>query len=277
MKDPTARRSRGSGRPSSPMPATPDTAQLLELIGRLRVRELARIADLSIERLVAEVLRAEGLPALRSLDREPPKVYSGPPSTLVPIPGAVPPGEPALVELAGRATLREIEAIVDRWLLGFVLQANDWNVSRSARRLGVSRRFLRERWAAVLQLAIEPAGAGLEGSVEGVASGPAPPSLAGILAGGGTYREVRRAVRGWLVGWALELEGGNVTRAAKVLGWVRRDVRKIRGVLAGGGAGDESAQGTDSTVVRCQGGQAIILARDEQALRVELPGGRREH
>jgi DNA-binding protein Fis len=185
-----------------------DAGALHELVGRLKVRELARAGQTSIEVLVEEVLREAGLDALGLL-------------------GAVADhgracAEPAFAGLPGRATFAEVEAIVDRWVLGRVLEAYGGNVTHAAARLGISRRRLRTRWARVREL---PA-ARDRGVVEPV--GLAPPSLADMLERRVSLADIRETVGWWLVEATLARLDGNVTRSAAVLGISRAALRRRR-------------------------------------------------
>lgn len=123
-----------------------DRARLVEVMGRIKVWELARLAGASVEQVIAVVVRAARLPDFtRSAPTD-----AGRAAALATLRGRVaPPTEPPpLVELVGRATLRELDVVVDRWVLALVLHEHDWNVAR----LDISRRALRGRWAKVRDL-----------------------------------------------------------------------------------------------------------------------------
>ena len=151
------------------------------------------------------------------------------PHTKIDAPGREPdpPIESALSDLVGRATLREVRDVLDRWLLGRVLEEHGGNVTRTAARLGISRRRVRERRAAV---------------VDGDRPSPAPrekdtnppvvpfplPSLTALVEGSGTYSDVHETVGRWLAACVLEQEGGNVSSAARILGVGRRLLRELR-------------------------------------------------
>src|SRR5690606_7746349 len=88
--------------------------------------------------------------------RREPKATIGPEAEagLEPMPGIQSEPEPELGQLLGRATRREIKEVIDRWVLGRVLAACEWNITHAANRLEVSRRKLRERWKVVRRPAI---------------------------------------------------------------------------------------------------------------------------
>lgn len=188
---------------------------VLELVGRFRVRELARVAGISVDELAKRVMRAAGVGAL-VLPKSPAK------RTRMPALSGWEVAEPVLADLLGRATCAEVEAIADRWVLGRVLGEHRGNVTRAAAQLGVSRRQLRTRWAKVRELPATRSG------LVGEAVEPAPPSLRELLERGASYGEIRAAVRRWLIEGTLARLGGNVTRAADVLGISRAALRRRR-------------------------------------------------
>lgn len=231
-------------------------AGLLGLVGRMRVGELARIAEISVEQLVALVMGAAGhvdgahasggpLPHAVSTEQalilvELPPATGGRRrrhrrrrvrSVITPKGRFTLPREPPLLDMLGRATLEALDDVVDYWALAVVFHAHDWNLSRSAMRLGTSRRRLRVRWA---ELRARPRPQ-WDPAPPGLAERVSPPlSFAGILAGGGTLVELRGASRRWFVASTLAITGENRTHAAVRLGVSRRRVRELRGSTADG-------------------------------------------
>lgn len=124
----------------------------------------------------------------------------------------------------GQVTHHELHRVVDRWLLGRVLGEESDNVSHAAKRLGISRRTLREHRDRSHDPQVD---AWMSGTPPHAASSdaPPPPSLSAVVEAGGTYRDVRAAVDRWLLGSTLEREQGNVTWAARSLGMSRKDLR----------------------------------------------------
>jgi DNA-binding NtrC family response regulator len=124
----------------------------------------------------------------------------------------------------GHLTHHELHRVVDRWLLGRVLREEGDNVSHAAKRLGISRRTLREHRDRALDRSVD---AWMTSTPPHAASAdtPPPPSLTTVLEGGGTYRDVRKAVDRWLIGGTLAREQNNVTWAARSLGMSRKDLR----------------------------------------------------
>jgi DNA-binding NtrC family response regulator len=215
------------------MPGRPN---LHTLVGHMKVEQLARLAGLGVEELVATVMAAGP-----DVSAPPARVSNGTPAptrtrarraqsareatTPDPSPVAAPtPYEPPLAAMFGHVTHRELHRVVDRWLLERVLAEEGGNVSHAASRLGISRRTLREhrvrasdpsvdRWALAADRAADAPDV------------PAPPSLAAVLTGGGSYRDIRKSVDRWLIGGTLAREHGNVTRTASSLGMSRKDLR----------------------------------------------------
>ena len=97
-----------------------DVPRLMALLGRIKVRELARLAEMSVERLAVLVVRASG--AASALAR-----------------GDVPAvrRRPKAVPGAPRVAAR-------RWLVVGTSELMDGNRARAARILGTSRRRVRE-------------------------------------------------------------------------------------------------------------------------------------
>lgn len=132
--------------------------------------------------------------------------------------------EPPLAAMFGRVTHHELHRVVDRWLLGRVLHEADDNVSHAAKRLGISRRTLREHRDRARDPLVD---AWMSSTPPHAASpdAPEPPALSAVVEAGGTYRDVRMAVDRWLLGGTLDREQGNVTWAARNLGMSRKDLR----------------------------------------------------
>lgn len=190
------------------------TPGVVQLMGRLTVDEFARLVDLSVEEVVARVINRC---AVRSRDES---------LVIAPRQGLSEwPPEPRLGEVVVRGSLCEIKEIVDRWLLGFVLEAHDGNITHAARRLGISRRRLRKRWA---EIRGNDPSAGSRGGTAMSRGGVHAPSMAKILAEGGGHAEVHEAVVRWVVGLSLAEHEGNVSRVALALGISRRVVRGWR-------------------------------------------------
>ncbi|WP_407674612.1 helix-turn-helix domain-containing protein [Paraliomyxa miuraensis] len=129
--------------------------------------------------------------------------------------------------MLGRATRGEIMVVVDRWVLGRVLEACEWNITHAANRLETNRRSIRERWAAVRGPRVGERVAKLA-SADPPRSEPAGPSLAEMLDRGATLRQIHRAVDRWLVDRTLTAEEGNVSSSARSVGVSRRFLRGIR-------------------------------------------------
>lgn len=187
----------------------------------MKVEQLARFVGLGIEDVVAVILGAPR--AHREQHRVRPTVV------VPPSPPAATSGEPLRAAMVGHATYHDVHRVVDRWLLTRVLDEERGNVSHAAQRLRVSRRTLRERWARVRDRAAAPAPAPAPAEAENEAPGAtaeAPPSLGELLARGRTYAEIRDAVDRWLIGGTLAGEHGNVSRTARRLGIVRKQVRE---------------------------------------------------
>ena len=195
-------------------------ARLADVMGRIKVWELARLAGASVEQVIAVVVRAASLPDFSRLA----PTDAGRAAALATLRGRVAPptDPPPLAELVGRATLRELDVVVDRWVLALVLHEHDWNVTHAAARLAISRRALRGRWAKIRDLPLVAAG------TQPSPSPPEPPSPGLILSHGGTLADVHDAARRWFVERTLERTGGNLTHAALALKASRRFVRALR-------------------------------------------------
>jgi len=125
----------------------------------------------------------------------------------------------------GHLTHHELHRVVDRWLLGRVLQEESDNVSHAAKRLGISRRTLREHRDRAFDPSVDPWTKTSALPHEPLSDAPAPPSLATVLERGGSYRDIRTLVDRWLIGGTLDREHNNVTWAARSLGMSRKDLR----------------------------------------------------
>lgn len=213
----------------------PDPTNLVSLVGHMKVEQLARLAGLGVEELAKLVLDApssrHAAPSHNGANR----------STTTHVTQANPErsearlaaptassttgtDEPPLAAMFGHLDHHELHRVVDRWLLGRVLQAEGDNVSHAAKRLGISRRTLREHRDRALDPSVD---AWMSGAPPHAPSPdtPPPPSLAEVLEAGGTYRDVRKAIDRWLIGGTLAREQNNVTWAARSLGMSRKDLR----------------------------------------------------
>lgn len=205
----------------------------------MKVEQLARLVGVGVADIVAVVLgapasrpRAPARPAgaRRPTTTAPPRATSSEARTsTAPARAAT---EPPLAAMFGNVTHHELHRVVDRWLLGRVLGEEGDNVSHAAKRLGISRRTLREHRDRSHDPQVD---AWMSGTPQHAASSdaPPPPSLSAVVEAGGTYRDVRAAVDRWLLGSTLEREQGNVTWAARSLGMSRKDLRarwaRVRG------------------------------------------------
>jgi DNA-binding NtrC family response regulator len=133
--------------------------------------------------------------------------------------------EPPLAAMFGYVTHHELHRVVDRWLLGRVLHEEGDNVSHAAKRLGISRRTLREHRDRASDPSVDPWTTGGALPHEPLPDAPTPPSLGAVLERGGSYRDVRKAVDRWLIGGTLAREQNNVTWASRSLGMSRKDLR----------------------------------------------------
>src|SRR5690606_19972953 len=114
-----------------------DRAKLVRLVEGMKVWELAQLAGTSVDAVVSRVVIAGKLPAFPGLPghRNPATRRSEPTTTigpeaearLEPMPEIQSEPEPELGRLLGRATRREIKKVIDRWVLGRVLAACEWN------------------------------------------------------------------------------------------------------------------------------------------------------
>lgn len=251
-------------RPRSSTPKAAATHRLLHVMARVKVWELARLADMSVEQLIDAVVRASGLPAIpwpRS-PRQPVAIrrdrngQGGNRSIIAPTEHFTPPSRPPpLASMVGRSTLRELDAAVDYWVLATSLHEHAWNVNRTAMRLGMARRDLRARWTKLRSLPRKAPNPGRRGSSSDLPSFPEPPSLPGLLAGGATRAAIRDAVRQWFVTCTVAVAGGNRTHAASTLDVSRRRVREI---LA-------SCSAERSTSASSMAGQALIVSPSSAA------------
>ncbi|MCX4239747.1 helix-turn-helix domain-containing protein [Paraliomyxa miuraensis] len=238
----TARR-----RPSSPNvqgELVIDLRKMVRLVEGMKVWELAQFAGTTVEAVVSRVVIAAKLPGFPGLHghrnfaprRKGPEVKA---AATVEVSEACEPEvevarepEPELGRFLGRVTRRELKVIVDRWVLGRVLIACEWNITHAANRLEISRRRLRQRWAAVRSPAVGALIAKVARSKE--VDVPVGPSLAELVERRVTHREIERVVDRWVVEQMLADEWGNVTRSAKRLRVSRRLVRGIRNSKAEG-------------------------------------------
>lgn len=208
-----------------------DMHRLLGVFARIKVWELAHLGEISVDRLIARVVRASGLPSFPMLGSVASRGRKKRPTTrkmVAPAEGWTPPSEPPALEgLPGRITLAELDALVDYWALSVTLEAHAWNVSRAAARLGIARRGLRHHWRKVRDLSPEALAATHSVSSRLLPPLPAPPSLAKMLADGVKLAAIRDAARRWLVTCTIELRGGNRTHVAENLGTSRRRVREL--------------------------------------------------
>ena len=211
----------------------PDSTNLLTLVGHMKVEQLARLVGVGVAEVVAVVLgspparlRAPTTPAGASrptTTATPRATTSGPRTTTAPAPAPAA-TEPPLAAMFGQVTHHELHRVVDRWLLGRVLGEESDNVSHAAKRLGISRRTLREHRDRSHDPQVDAWMSGTPPHA-GSSDAPPPPSLSAVVEAGGTYRDVRAAVDRWLLGSTLEREQGNVTWAARSLGMSRKDLR----------------------------------------------------
>ena len=224
-----AHRARTHGVRPARVPAL-DMPRLLGALARLKVWELARLGEISVERLIARVVRASDLPSLPVLESVARPVAKKRPNActvVAPTGSWMPPTEPPALEgLPGRITLEDLDALVNYWALSVTLQEHAWNVTHAAARLSIGRRALRVRWQRVLDLSPDLVAVAWSESSGPLPSLPAPPPLAKMLADGVSLAALRKAARSWLVTCTMTLEGGNRTSAAESLGTTRRSVRE---------------------------------------------------
>lgn len=199
----------------------------------MKVEQLARFAGIEVASLVHIVLGASAHPepSGRNGTSRPTttaRATTAPPngraSRRAPARASAGSDEPPLAAMFGHLTHHELHRVVDRWLLGRVLREEDDNVSHAAKRLGISRRTLREHRDRARDPGVD---AWMSGTPPHAASAdtPQPPSLTAVLEGGGSYRDVRKVVDRWLIGGTLAREQNNVTWAARSLGMSRKDLR----------------------------------------------------
>lgn len=210
-----------------------DRRNLVPFVATMKVWELAQLAGTSVDAVVSKVVIRARLPvfpgmkgAKKSVWRQVARSKAASASHEGELEAPVL-DEPELARLLGRATRREIKDVVDRWVLGRVLEACEWNITYAAKRLEVSRRRVRQRWAAVRAPRVGARLAELTSSGPPM-NEPAGPSLAKLLDQGATHREIHSAVDRWLVDRTLAAKGGNLTHAAKLLNVSRRSLRKRR-------------------------------------------------
>lgn len=228
----------------------------------MKVFDLARMAEISIEELVAVIVRVSGMPRLRGPVRPAVttkaahhrerrrRARSGPTSTIDPSHFEPPAKPPSLAELAGRVTLRELDAIVSHWVLAVVLHESKWNLSHAAVRLGTSRRTLRQQWRKVRALRLDEVTTTQGRPFARRRSSLPPPSLRTLLGRGASFSEIRDAVRRWFVSVTIAHTEGNRTHAAEALGTSRRAVRRLLRPAkerseAGSGAHDDRSEGIE--------------------------------
>ena len=213
----------------------PDPSNLVSLVGHMRVQQLAQLVGLGVGDVVEIVLGVpsdqHSRPSGRNGASRPTHsvAFERTPSRLAPLPSASPStsvdtSEPPLAAMFGHLTRHELHRVVDRWLLGRVLHEEADNVSHAAKRLGISRRTLREHRDRARDASVDP---WLSGDPPHAASPdtPEPPSLSALLERGGSYRDIRKAIDRWLIGGTLVREQNNVTWAARSLGMSRKDLR----------------------------------------------------
>lgn len=233
-----------------------DIHQLIGALARIKVWELAKLGELSVERLIAKVVRASKLPSIPVpglVARHRQKERSTVRKVVAPSAGWMPPPKPpALGALPGRITLVELDALVDYWALSVTLHTYAWNVSQAAARLGIARRSLRHHWRKVRKLSPEAVAATHRGGSTSLPPLPAPPSLAKMLADGVKLPDIRSSARRWLVTCTVELKSGNRTHAAETLGTSRRSIRAHLAayVAAHDARGASSATATSSAAQR---------------------------
>lgn len=198
------------------MPLEPSS--LPSFVGRMKVQAFAELAGLGVEELVAVVLRGRQDRASAAAGRGP-AATRRPPSQL----RSTGSNEPPLAAMLGRVSYRQIRNVVDRWLLGRLFDEHDGNVSEVARRLHISRRNVRERWARVRAASFDERSTRSDRSLPA----PPPPSLAKAFERGGTYAAMRAVLERWMIGAALAHAEGNVSHASRSLGLPRTQFRKL--------------------------------------------------
>jgi hypothetical protein len=202
---------------------------LPSFVGHMKVQAFAELAGLGVEELVAVVLRGRQGRASAAAGRSPaaarrlpsrpePKATLGTRSTL----RSTASNEPPLAAMLGRVSYRQIRSVVDRWLLGQLFDEHDGNVSEVGRRLHISRRNVRERWARVRAARFDERSTRSGRSIPA----PPPPSLTKVFEREGTYAAVRKALERWMIGAVLAHAEGNVSQAARSLGLARTQFRK---------------------------------------------------
>lgn len=210
--------------------AAPDMPRLLGALAHLKVRDLARLGEMSLEQLAAKVIEASALPRLQNqgtATRPAGKKRRLVRMVAAPLGSWAPPTEPPALEgLLGRIKLRELDALVDYWALSVTLREHEWNVTHAAAHLGTSRRALRVHWRMARNLSPDLVALAWSGHGRPWPSLPAPPPLATMLADGVRLATIRNAARQWLVTCTLELRSGNRSQAAENLGTTRRSVRE---------------------------------------------------
>lgn len=212
-------------------PKMPDPSNLLTLVGHMRVQQLAQLVGIGVEDVAKLVL---GSPSAR---RKAPASSNGASRSTTSVTAdrstervtaratpSVAASEPPLAAMFGRLTHHELHRVVDRWLLGRVLREEGDNVSHAAKRLGISRRTLREHRDRARDPSVDP-WVSVTPPHAPLPDTPEPPSLSAVLEAGGSYRDIRKTVDKWLIGGTLAREQNNVTWAARSLGMSRKDLR----------------------------------------------------
>ena len=198
---------------------------LHEFVGAMRVQQLAELAGITVEQLVALVGtdgaqpplngRAKATHALSTKVTESRNLHRNGGRTR---PRA--PSSPTR-EDAATPTLREVHEALDRWLLGTVLEQTDGNITHAAESLGVTRKRVRTRWAEVHALEVQELSRRLAQF-----GGSAPPPTPERLHALGTYNAVHEAIDHWVLGQVLDQEAGNITLTARRLDISRRRLRE---------------------------------------------------
>ncbi len=208
----------------------PGSNPLLDLIGRMTIAELAKKVDMSVEALVEMVLSpspGNGSPssaagaATHTRAARPRANANYGKSARLRKPSAKASTMSRSSITRGKTTsLREVHEALDRWMIGALLDEEEGNISRTAVRLGISRKGLRERWARVSHLNLREVKRRFDRT--GVDEPPTQQELRALE----THAAMREAVDRWLLGGVLEQEQGNITFAARRLSSNRKHVRQ---------------------------------------------------